>query len=688
MCETNQTMKPKLRPLAVNRNCLTRSEYTEMLSTPKGYTWKGRRNLKSIMKRCKKMPQNDRLRPKNSTHTMWQHFVQQFLQNSGDSLTTAMKTILEKILNSKINFSDQEWSNYPNTQIELCKFLRNLNPDCSSSKWKQDFLKTLSSLIFNYIVQVQCSNQLSKNRKLTRLILKKINNITQAHLLPNSTDDFLQEVQIFIANMLSPWFNKPLTDSCQYANNDLQIDTSEIKQKIGESKSKLNGSLNDEMKNAKKRKTIKKSKDNENKSNNSIDRLVGLKNMGVNGKPKNVKKKNQIEKNDGKSTRNEGQKIKKKIKTLHKNDNDLLSTNVNSTNTQYKQEITAVADLSKHNSIIAEINSRAVNDTQNETILPKEEKIEEQITDQRRNTDIITTSRDTLQDNLTDKSNNETANVSNVSNVSDANKESDEGVTAKSDFSSRKSIISNHSNTPSTETNGRTEYEKGNEVISSNIEEINISYNKDQQNTSAIITSRDLLNKSSINHDKLDQEMVIETNYSNQNSKIKTPTTESKEKEVDKNSVSLLISTNDAIKLLFVWLAIDTVLSEIKTCMSRIMGYRGDHAGATKSMCTESGKSRHGYEKVCYQKFAKNISKASETRNGVCSKCNKNPGIRYHLLKREDSNYSVHKTILPISENADPTLNANPTEMTKSLSLKSKKANKCNYVYYCQNKRT
>lgn len=43
------------RSAAVKRNCLTRYEHGELLSTPRGYTWTGNRGLGYIAKRCSRL---------------------------------------------------------------------------------------------------------------------------------------------------------------------------------------------------------------------------------------------------------------------------------------------------------------------------------------------------------------------------------------------------------------------------------------------------------------------------------------------------------------------------------------------------------------------------------------------------------------------------------------------------------
>lgn len=98
--------------------------------------------------------------------------------------------------------------------MDLCRFLSNLNPDCDSNNWKGDFFRTLSSLIFNYMVQVLCSGWISKKQKMAHVILKKINDATKEYVLPNSPENFLQGVQIFVANMVSPWLEKPISYIC------------------------------------------------------------------------------------------------------------------------------------------------------------------------------------------------------------------------------------------------------------------------------------------------------------------------------------------------------------------------------------------------------------------------------------------------------------------------------------------
>jgi len=64
------------------------------------------------------------------------------------------------------------------------------------------------------MVQVLCSGRISKKQKMAHVILNKINNVTNEYVLLNSPDNFLQGVQIFVANMLSPWLEKPINYIC------------------------------------------------------------------------------------------------------------------------------------------------------------------------------------------------------------------------------------------------------------------------------------------------------------------------------------------------------------------------------------------------------------------------------------------------------------------------------------------
>ncbi|XP_022181587.1 MATH and LRR domain-containing protein PFE0570w-like [Myzus persicae] len=229
----------------VNRNCLSQSQHTSLLSTPKGWTPHG---LSFLMKKCRKTggPAANGRRRETGKHvssdvntTLWSHFVKQFLQSAEYNLAPATRIILTKILPSRVNFSDPKWSNYRNTQTELCRFLSDLNPDCDSINWKGDFFRTLSSLIFNYMVQILCSGRISKKQKMAHVILKKINDVTNEYVLLNSPDNFLQGVQIFVANMLSPWLEKPINYICNKgtsnkdSTNENTINEIEDQKKIG-----------------------------------------------------------------------------------------------------------------------------------------------------------------------------------------------------------------------------------------------------------------------------------------------------------------------------------------------------------------------------------------------------------------------------------------------------------------------
>ncbi|XP_003243998.1 protein PFC0760c-like [Acyrthosiphon pisum] len=259
----------------VNRNCLSQSQHTALLSTPKGWTPHG---LSFIIKKCRKTggpAANGRRRETGKyaffdvNTTIWPHFVKQFLQSAEYNLAPATRIILKKILPSRVNFSDPKWSSYRNTQTELCQFLSNLNPDCDSINWKGDFFRNLTSLTFNYMVQVLCSGRISKKQKMAHVILKKINNVTNEYVLLNSPDNFLQGVQIFVANMLSPWLEKPINYICSKvtSNKDSMNKNmvNEIEnQKIGiETKDSKTNELSQNKTNGLKLKTAKKSKINQ-----------------------------------------------------------------------------------------------------------------------------------------------------------------------------------------------------------------------------------------------------------------------------------------------------------------------------------------------------------------------------------------------------------------------------------------
>lgn len=73
------------------------------------------------------------------------------------------------------------------------------------------------------MVQVLCSGRISKKKKMTQVILKKINDITNEYVLLNSPDNFLQGVKIFVANMLSPWLEKPINEICSKGTNNKDL---------------------------------------------------------------------------------------------------------------------------------------------------------------------------------------------------------------------------------------------------------------------------------------------------------------------------------------------------------------------------------------------------------------------------------------------------------------------------------
>lgn len=103
-------------------------------------------------------------------------------------------------------------------QRELCAYFRELKPECDSDKWKGESFRTLSSLIFNYIVQVQSNDRTSNKNKIADNILKTINEITQEHVLMNAPDNYVQAVQVFMAKAICPWLQKPMGFICRNEN--------------------------------------------------------------------------------------------------------------------------------------------------------------------------------------------------------------------------------------------------------------------------------------------------------------------------------------------------------------------------------------------------------------------------------------------------------------------------------------
>lgn len=176
----------------------------------------------------------------------------------------------------------RKWSNHRNTQTELCRFFQDLSPVCRSSQSKQDSIKTLSSLIFNYIVQVLCSDSIKKKNNLTRMVLKIIKETSQGYEL-TSTDHLFEEIQIFIANMLSPWLNTSIAGICQNnsnsenkqsSKNSNQTKTVTEKENITNQKSKKSKltKSNDNLIKSKEYELIKSKEDEKFKSKN--DRLI------------------------------------------------------------------------------------------------------------------------------------------------------------------------------------------------------------------------------------------------------------------------------------------------------------------------------------------------------------------------------------------------------------------------------
>jgi len=73
---------------------------------------------------------------------------------------------------------------------------------------------------------------------------------------------------------------------------------------------------------------------------------------------------------------------------------------------------------------------------------------------------------------------------------------------------------------------------------------------------------------------------------------------------------------------------------------------------------------------------------ANETANKASTdhkkRRNRNPGIVYRVCKRDGSNYSVRKTILPTRENGDPTFAADdPAVKAKLIMRKINEVEKC-----------
>lgn len=91
-----------------------------------------------------------------------------------------------------------------NPETGLRHYLQNLDLGCCSEERKEDTFKNLSSLIMKYILQLKASGELLEKSNSTHVILEKLNIITKEHVKSDTSGNNLQEVQVYIANILSP----------------------------------------------------------------------------------------------------------------------------------------------------------------------------------------------------------------------------------------------------------------------------------------------------------------------------------------------------------------------------------------------------------------------------------------------------------------------------------------------------
>jgi len=138
---------------------------------------------------------------------------------------------------------------------------------------------------------------------MAHVILKKINNVTNEYVLLNSPDNFLQGVQIFVANMLSPWLEKPINYICSKVTSNKDSmnknTVNEIEnQKIGiETKDSKTNELSQNKTNRLQLKTAKKSKINQKSKIGKFTKIIDKRRLSS----QNPYKATKIIKTNGKS---------------------------------------------------------------------------------------------------------------------------------------------------------------------------------------------------------------------------------------------------------------------------------------------------------------------------------------------------------------------------------------------------
>ncbi|XP_050527935.1 uncharacterized protein LOC126898030 [Daktulosphaira vitifoliae] len=185
----------------INRDCLIRFEHQQLLSIPKGYIYVGDRKNESDFRKCSE--------EKN-------------------------KKIVDKNVYSQITDLLSVKSKFQNKASELdilCLIFKNLKPECESSTWKQRFTITLTYTLMKIITKDISSYQTLRSKHISTLTLKRLNRITGEQTSITSPKNKLQHVQVYLANALTPWLEKPINQICSDVKEKKQFDDQNKKSK-------------------------------------------------------------------------------------------------------------------------------------------------------------------------------------------------------------------------------------------------------------------------------------------------------------------------------------------------------------------------------------------------------------------------------------------------------------------------
>ncbi|CAH1394519.1 unnamed protein product [Nezara viridula] len=198
----------------INRATLTHDQHTNLLATPKGFTWDKNTGLATPPKNV--MEEDENGEPKNLVRCLDHRYVRDFVTDTWNVMTPKYRRKLERILVKDFNMTKKEAKEFIKEQKLRSAFSQRSHQSrvylSERHEWVREIADTLADKMTGYVEEMMSARRTPKVRIMAETILGGFGDLTGERCDLNSPKNRIQKMQVFASDRLAVWLSRILGD--------------------------------------------------------------------------------------------------------------------------------------------------------------------------------------------------------------------------------------------------------------------------------------------------------------------------------------------------------------------------------------------------------------------------------------------------------------------------------------------